>query len=58
MWHSSELIRNIMFGTLSSRVGMHVGVHFAWLVAELIAFLGLSWKKARAAGKPEPTHAS
>jgi hypothetical protein len=37
-WHSSELIRNIMFGTLSSRVGMHIGVHFLWFILESALF--------------------
>ena len=39
MWHSAELVRNIMFGTLSSRVGMHVGVHFLWLILEVALFV-------------------
>jgi len=38
MWHSSELVRSIMFGTLSTRIGMHVGVHFLWFVVEVALF--------------------
>lgn len=45
MWHSSELVRNICFGTLSSRVGMHVGVHFAWAVLEVVLFFVVSIRK-------------
>lgn len=35
---SSELIRNICFGTLASRVDMHVGVHWLWFLVELVLF--------------------
>lgn len=52
MWHSSELLRNIMFGTLSTKVSMHVGIHFLWFLVETILFFGASFvegKKAAAA---------
>jgi len=47
MWHSSELVRYIMFGTLASRVGMHVGVHFLWLIVEVALFFGAHQVDAR-----------
>jgi hypothetical protein len=47
MWHSSELVRFIMFGTLASRVGMHVGVHFLWLLVEFALFFGAHQVDAR-----------
>jgi len=40
MWHTGELVRTIMFGTLTTRVGMHVGVLFLWLIVELALFIG------------------
>jgi hypothetical protein len=52
MWHSSELLRNIMFGTLKSKVAMHVGIHFLWFIVETILFFLASvveGKKAAAA---------
>jgi hypothetical protein len=52
MWHSSELLRNIMFGTLQSKVSMHVGIHFLWFLVETILFFFASiveGKKAAAA---------
>jgi hypothetical protein len=52
-WHASELMRYILFGSLSSRVSMHVGVLFLWLGVELLAFFGLHARlaAAEAAGK-------
>ena len=47
MWHSAELVRNIMFGTLSSRVGMHVGVHWLWLIVEVALFFAAHQVVAR-----------
>ena len=47
-WHSSEIIRNIMFGTLSSRLSMHVGIHWLWLGVELLAFGAAHARAARA----------
>jgi hypothetical protein len=47
MWHTSELVRNILFGTLSSRVGMHVGVMFLWLIVELALFFVVHMVVAR-----------
>jgi len=48
-WHSSELIRNTLFGTLSNKVGMHVGVMFLWLIVELALFFGVNIRVAAAA---------
>jgi hypothetical protein len=35
MWHAAEIIRNILFDTLSSRRAMHIGVLFAWLILQV-----------------------
>lgn len=47
-WHASELMRYILFGSLSSRVSMHVGVLFLWFGVELLAFVGLHARLAAA----------
>ena len=49
MWHSSELVRTILFGTLSSRVSMHVGVHFLWFLVEVALFFAAHHVVARRA---------
>ena len=41
MWHAAELVRFEMFGTLASRVPMHVGVLFLWLGVELPLFFAV-----------------
>ena len=59
-WHAAELIRNHLFGTLATRVSMHVGVLWAWFFAELPLFFLAHAKaaareaaaKAAAAGPP------
>ena len=38
MWHAAELVRYELFGTLSSRVSMHVGVLWLWVGVELPLF--------------------
>lgn len=48
-WHSSELIRNVFFGTLANKVGMHVGVMFLWLVVELTLFFIVNVRAGRLA---------
>ena len=48
-WHSSEIVRFVMFGTLSSRLSMHVGIHWLWLGLELLAFGAAHARAARAA---------
>lgn len=54
MWHEAELVRNILFGTLRTRVGMHVGVLFAWLVLEVLLFVALHVRKGAAAKGAAP----
>lgn len=46
MWHSAELIRFILSGSLSTSVGMHVGVNLGWLGLEILMFVGIHLKKA------------
>jgi hypothetical protein len=47
-WHSSEAVRSIMFGTLASRLPMHIGIHFLWLGVELLALAAVHLRGARA----------
>ena len=55
MWHSSEIIRNVLFGTLPTKLSMHVGVHWLWFGVEVILFLLIgsvaAKRKAAAAAK-------
>lgn len=46
-WHTSEVMRFVLFGSLSTRVGMHVGVLVGWLVIELILFIAAHLKMAQ-----------
>lgn len=55
MWHSSEIIRNVLFGTLPTKLSMHVGIHWLWFGVEVFLFLFIgvvaAKRKAAAAAK-------
>lgn len=51
MWHEAEIIRYVMFGSLRSRLGMHIGVLFLWLLVEAAVFVVVHVRKAAAAAQ-------
>ena len=46
-WHAGESSRFVLFGTLSSRFSMHIGVLWAWLIFEIILLFSLHIRSAK-----------
>lgn len=42
-YHTASVMRNIFFGSMPNKVGMHVGILFLWAIVDILAFYAVSW---------------